>query len=211
MNYVPLVGVSFPETTETHISFRDSAAVDQTQNLKLVQRLSTALQKADSADRSEGVNVIMSTGCDIQKKNANGGSNGLKPIIINDEGSTSEATAGELYFTTDHSNSWGNSRDIKRSCISIPPCATKDEASLKKQRHLSDIANDKITVKYFSQVTETNDDNQHKGTCENVNTSTFDIERSDIESSTGGPSENIMDASKNSKREAGMKYCLSLL
>ena len=148
LNYVPLFNVSFPEATEKLISFRDSVAGEQTQNLKYVQGLSTALQTADSPDRSEGVNLIMGSGCDIQKKNANCGSNGLKPVIINDNG----------------------------GCISIRSCATKDLDSLKKQqRRFSDIANNTITAECFSLTTKI-DDNQYNGTCGNVNTSTFNAQ-----------------------------------
>src|SRR6218665_1033856 len=178
-DHVPLVDVSFPEATEKLISFRDSVAMEQTQNLKHVQRLSTALQKADSPDRSDCVNLTMSNGYNIQKRNANCDSNGLESVTINDEGSTSEATAGEVNFTTTQNNGKGNNKEVKRSCISIPTCATKDQESLRKRRHLSYIANNAITVKYFSQLSET-DDNQHKGICENVNPSSFDAERCDV-------------------------------
>ena len=139
MNYVPLGSVSFPEATEKLISFRDRLAVEQTQNLKRVQRLSTAIEKADSPDISEGGNLIMGNGCDIPKQNANCGSNIRKPAVINDEGSTSETTADG-----------------------------------------------------------------------NVNPSTFDVERGDVESSAGSPSEKTKSASRNSKSEAGMKYSLHL-
>lgn len=134
MNYIPLVNVPFPGATEKLISFRDSAAVEQTQNFKCVQRLSTVLGKADSPDRSEGVNLIMGNGCDIQKQTANCGSNDLKPVVINDEGSTSETTAGE-----------------------------------------------------------------------NVNPSTFNVERCDVEFSTGSPNDKTNNALKSSKTEGGMR------
>jgi len=134
LNYVPLVSVSFPEATEKLISFRDSASVEQTQNFICVQRLSTVLEKANSSDRSEGVNLIMANGWDIQNQNANCGSNSLKPVGINNKGSTSETTASE-----------------------------------------------------------------------NVNSSTFAIERCDVESSTGSPSEKTNIVLRSSKTEAGMR------
>jgi len=97
LNDVPIVNVSFPEATKTLISFPDSAAVEQTQNLKCVHRLSTAFERPDSPGKSVGVTLIVGNGFDIQKKNTNGGSNGLKPVIINDDGGTSETTAGEKF------------------------------------------------------------------------------------------------------------------
>jgi len=203
---VPLVNVSFPDATEKLISYRDNISAEQAQNFKRVQRRSTALQKADSPDRS-GVHSIMANGCDIQRKNANSGSNGLKPVVRNDEGSTSEATAGYRNFSMTQSNSRGNSKDVKFSCISIPPCATKDQEYLKKEpRYLTDIVNYVVEAEYFSQPTEIV--SQHNRTCENVKTSTFDAERGDVEPSTRSPSEKIMDALHKTRHEAGLKYCL---
>ena len=179
--------------------------MEQTQNLKRVQRLSTAHQKTDSPDRSEGVDLIMAAGSGIKNKSINGGSNGSKPVVINDEVSTPEATAGHLNFTTAQSNSGGKRKDLKNSCISIPPCMTKHQASFKrKQGHLSDIANNEIPVKYFSQLFKI-DDNQHKGTCGHDYTATFDAERCDVGPSTGSAYEKTRNASKNFKSKAGMK------
>ena len=114
-------------------------------------------------------------------------------------------TAGHLNFTTSQSNSGGKRKDLKNSCISIPPCMNKHQESLKReQRHLSDNAINEIPVTYFSQLSEI-DDNQHKGRCGHVYTATFDTERCDAEPSTGSPSEKTRNASKNSKSKAGMK------
>jgi len=180
----------------------------QTQNLKPVQGLSTTLKEADFADRSDGVILIMGNGSDIQKKDTGCGSNGLKPLIIYDEGSeegTFEATAGVLNLTTTRRNTGVNSRDFKCGCISNPPCTMEDQESLRKQGQcLSDLSNNVILPRHFSQPSE-NDDNRTNKTCDNIDTLTFYSERGDVEPSTGSSSEKTKDAANKSRNRPGIK------
>ena len=80
--------------------------------------------------------------------------------------------------------------------------------SLKKEPwYLTEIMNYVVEAEYFSQPTEIV--SQHKRTCDNVKTSTFDAERGDVEPSTGSSSEKITDALHKTRHEAGLKFCLS--
>jgi len=209
---VPLDDVSFPEATEKQICLQDSIVVEKTQNRKDEQGISTAHSESESTHGSVGEILIMAYECDNQKMDTAFGSNRLKPFAVSDGGSEegiSESAAAEPSLTVTPCNSIGTSKDAELSCVSIPPCATKDQESLKKQqRHLSDIANNTIAAEYFSQPTEI-DDSQHGRTYENVNTSAFDTERVEVESSAGNPSENTKDISQKISHEAGLKLCFN--
>lgn len=89
----------------------------------------------------------------------------------------------------------------------VPESAWQDQFAAKGRRYLSNNLHNTIIATTAEHLSQTFQVNAHKTNYENIDNSTIDTDRGDVEPSTAQQSEKTIDASIKIRHEAGMKCC----